>query len=124
MTRDYGYGVTKKKLVGYRVEHKNDKHTHITVFNRGAKAGTLVVNASDEKRITQVLDVMSSDPIHLVLNEMDARNWTIYALSQESGIMVSTLMAFFSGMDAGKETMARGLSRAFGTSEDLWMGIL
>ena len=40
-----------KPIITTRIDHQDTVHTHITVFNRGANAGTLIVNTSDADEI-------------------------------------------------------------------------
>jgi len=36
-----------KPLFSIRVDDQNERHTTVTVFNRGANSGTLVINTED-----------------------------------------------------------------------------
>jgi hypothetical protein len=36
-----------KPLFSIRIDDQNPKHTRLTVFNRGANAGTLIINTDD-----------------------------------------------------------------------------
>jgi plasmid maintenance system antidote protein VapI len=62
-------------------------------------------------------------PSKLIADELTARRWTIDDLAQRSGLTVKTIVEVFYQGEPVDETIADGLSLAFGTSIDLWLNL-
>jgi plasmid maintenance system antidote protein VapI/Icc-related predicted phosphoesterase len=62
-------------------------------------------------------------PSKLIADELTARRWTIDDLAQRSGLTVKTIIEVLYQGEPVDETIADGLSLAFGTSINLWLNL-
>jgi plasmid maintenance system antidote protein VapI len=62
-------------------------------------------------------------PSKLIADELTVRRWTIEDLAQRSGLTVKTIVEVLYQGEPVDETIAGGLSLAFGTSIDLWLNL-